>query len=149
MDCQKPSTLPDWWGRLLQDLHTRRPYTWHILTTHVEPSYKEGTLTLTFRTWVEATMWPLRWHDQALGQVIQEHGFPIRDVRLAWRSTAIPAGWPDDMTPVLEALTVMHARACWQHGIDSPKVNQLRNTYADAVLEERKRRRQTRTPINH
>lgn len=43
----------------------------------------------------------------------------------------------------------MHARACWQHGIDSPKVNQLRNTYADAVLEERQRRRQTRTLINH
>lgn len=144
-----PSTLPDWWGTLLRDLDARRPYTRHVLTAHVEPSYREGTLTLTFPTWVEATTWPLRWSDQALGQAIRACDLPIRDVRLAWRTTDIPKGWPDDMNPVLEALALLHARACWEHGLDSPKALAIRDTYADAVLEERQRRRQTRTLINH
>lgn len=147
-----PSILPPWWGDLLAALWRERELTAYTLTTQAEPSYRRGgqVLTLTFPTCVDASGWWLRAHHHTLRDIAREHHFPIQNLDYDWRSTAVPASWPQEPTALLNVLAIWHASACWRHGPTSPQAQEVRRLYFDAAHQERNRRRQHTQPlINH
>lgn len=139
------NATPDWWDQFVNDVQARRRYTSHVLTTHAEPHWDgAGTLTLTFPTWFCAVTWRARWNDDTLHNAATAGNYPIRGVRLAWRTPAYtPTEWPMPRpTPEHEAdeMELKHADACLVYGIDSPEAWLAREAFIEAETHRRRER---------